>query len=219
MIRSKILIAFVCIGSALEGCASRKPAESEPAQVSVPLVEATAASLNIRATPSSRGAVVGSLKRGERARAPEPEADGWLYVESDTGTTGYVATKYVLVVEESATPATAPAKKSAPATAPAEKHAADPPESAATKPAPGTRLARITLGMAEGQVTEILGKPTSEESYITGKAFIPYYYGPDTRRIAYRYKGVGIVVFSRGQFSDAAKVSRVIADANEDGYP
>ena len=68
-------------------------------------------------------------------------------------------------------------------------------------------------------MVEILGAPTSQQNYQTGKAWIPYYYGPDTGRVDYRYKGLGSVVFSRNRYSGATKVVRVDSDPNEDGYP
>ena len=73
--------------------------------------------------------------------------------------------------------------------------------------------------MSEAQVVEILGPPTSQQNYVTGKAWIPYYYGPDTGRLDYRYKGLGIVVFSRNRYSGQAQVVRIDSDPNEDGYP
>lgn len=214
MTRSKVVIALGCIGIALAGC-SRKTPEAAAAraapQASVPMVEVTANSLNIRETASTTGAVVGTLKRGDRARAPEAESGGWLYVEVPAGPTGYVASKYVRVVEESAAPAPAPAPAAASAPASGETSARPPP--------PGSKLARVTNGMSEAQVVEILGAPTSQQNYQTGKAWIPYYYGPDTGRVDYRYKGLGSVVFSRNRYSSATKVIRVDSDPNEDGYP
>jgi Bacterial SH3 domain/SmpA / OmlA family len=216
MTRSKVVIAFACIGLALGGCGSKAPGKTAPApapaaapQASVPMVEVTANSLNIRETASTTGAVVGTLKRGDRARAPEAEAGGWLYVEVPAGPTGYVASKYVRAVEESAASAPAPAAASAPASG----------ETSARPPPPGSKLARVTNGMSEAQVVEILGPPTSQQNYQTGKAWIPYYYGPDTGRLDYRYKGLGSVVFSRNRYSGGTKVVRVDSDPNEDGYP
>ena len=43
-------------------------------------------------------------------------------------------------------------------------------------------LAKIDVGMNDEQVRSILGSPDDSNGYITGKAFIPYYYGPDTAR-------------------------------------
>jgi hypothetical protein len=54
---------------------------------------------------------------------------------------------------------------------------------------------------------------------MTGKAWIPFYYGPDVGRLDYRYKGVGIVVFSRSRYSGGTKVIRVDYDPSEDGNP
>ena len=214
MTHGKLVIAFACVGIALGGCASKSP-EAAPApapaapQVSVSMVEVTATTLNLRETASPTGAVVGTLKRGDQARAPEAEAGGWLYVEVPAGPSGYVASKYVRAVEASGSGAApAPAAASAPASG----------ETSARPPAPGSKLARVTNGMSEAQVVEILGAPTSQQNYQTGKAWIPYYYGPDTGRLDYRYKSLGTVVFSRNRYSGGTKVIRVDSDPNEDGY-
>jgi hypothetical protein len=216
------VIAFACIGLALAGCSSKQPEAAAPApapaaapQPSVPMVEVTANSLNLRETASTAAPVVGTLKRGDRARAPEAESGGWLYVEVPSGPSGYVASKYVRAVEGSAAPAPAPATAPAPAAASAPASG----EVSKSPPPPGSKLARVTNGMSEAQVVEILGPPTSQQNYVTGKAWIPYYYGPDTGRLDYRYKGLGIVVFSRNRYSSATKVVRVDSDPNEDGYP
>lgn len=237
MTRFKVAIALACLGGALAGCASKGEPEAAatteaPAAVpvSIPMVEVNADSLNVRATPDAKGAVVASLKRGERANAPQPAAGGWMYVETAAGAKGYVAAQYVKPVAAGATsaPAPAPAAAAAPTTpAPATTPAAAPPaEGAATameestkKPAPGTKLARVTAGMSEAQVVEILGAPTTQQNYVTGKAWMPFYYGPDTSRLDYRYKGVGIVVFTRNRYSGTTEVIRVDSDPSEDGVP
>jgi hypothetical protein len=50
---------------------------------------------------------------------------------------------------------------------------------------------------------------------MTGKAWIPFYYGGDTYRTDWMYKGKGRVVFSRNQWSGALKVIRVMHNPNE----
>ena len=103
MTRRHAVIALASIGLALGACAARKAPETPPpAAPSTPVVEVTATSLNVRAEPSPTGAVVGSLARGARASAPQAEEGGWLYIESDAGPKGYVASKYVRVVEGAA---------------------------------------------------------------------------------------------------------------------
>ena len=68
------------------------------------------------------------------------------------------------------------------------------------------------------EVRDILGPPTSENEYVTGKAFVPFYYGPDRTRRGYFYKGMGRVVFAGGSgFNRTGKVSRVEYDPNETG--
>jgi hypothetical protein len=218
MTRLSSFVLVLCAGLALGACAKKQPAESSgavapAAAAAAPVFEVTAKTLNLRADASTTGAVVGSLKQGERLSAPQPASGGWLYVETSTGAKGYVASQFVRPVASSA-----PAPAAAAPQAPAEKSAPAAKE-AARAPAPGTPLARVTMGMTEAQVIEILGAPTSQQNYVTGKAFIPMYYGTDTSRLDYRYKGVGIVVFSRNQYSGGTKVIRVDADPSEDGLP
>src|SRR5438552_4196626 len=63
---------------------------------------------------------------------------------------------------------------------------------------PGTLLARVQMGMHKKQVSDAIGHPTDENSYSTGKAFIPFYFGNDARRTSWYYKGQGRVVFADG---------------------
>ena len=101
--------------------------------------------------------------------------------------------------------------------APAAQHAANAP--AASVPAPASSpLSKIKIGMSEQEVREILGPPTGENEYVSGKAFIPWYFGPDRTRRGYFYKGMGRVVFSGGSgFNRTGKVSRVEYDPSETG--
>jgi hypothetical protein len=76
-------------------------------------------------------------------------------------------------------------------------------------------LAKITIGMNDNDVRKILGEPTTQNAYMTGKAWIPYYFGPDTSRTDYIYKGIGRVVFSRNQYSGQLKVINLLHNPSE----
>ncbi|HYB12366.1 MAG TPA: hypothetical protein VEG67_02775 [Myxococcota bacterium] len=84
-------------------------------------------------------------------------------------------------------------------------------------PPPGSPLAKIQAGMSDTEVRKILGDPDNANGYITGKAFIPYYFGPDTSRTDWLYKGKGRVVFSRNRWSGNLTVVRVDYNPNETG--
>src|SRR5262249_58178559 len=60
---------------------------------------------------------------------------------------------------------------------------------------PNSPLAKVHVGMSKPQVKEILGPATDENSYLSGKAWIPFYFGNDARLSAWFYKGMGRVVF------------------------
>ncbi len=206
------LLALAAAALLLGACASGGSGGS--AASAVPTYEVTAGSLNMRQEPSTSAAVIASLKQGSLVNAPRAVENGWLYVETDAGTSGYVSAKYVRAIE--ATPAP---QAAAPPEPKAQPKAEAQPEKPAGRPAPaGSALARIELGMSEGKVASILGQPTSQENYQTGKAWIPYYYGSDTSRLDYKYKGVGVVVFGRNRYSGKTRVIQVDYDPSEDGY-
>jgi hypothetical protein len=92
-------------------------------------------------------------------------------------------------------------------------------ESAGPPPPAGSPLAKIHEGMTEMEVGSILGPPTGSKAYITGKAFIPFYYGPDQSRFVAYYKGKGRIIFSGGNQWGAGrgKVIRIEYDPSEPG--
>ena len=64
-------------------------------------------------------------------------------------------------------------------------------------PPPGSPLSKVTVGMNDTDVRRVLGEPTGSNAYMTGKAWIPFYYGPDTHRSDWMYAGKGRVVVWR----------------------
>jgi hypothetical protein len=84
---------------------------------------------------------------------------------------------------------------------------------------PDSPLAKIQIGMTAQQVSNILGMPTNQVSYSTGKAWIPWYFGDDARRTEWSYKGLGRVVFDGGNVfgGGGGHVNRVDYDPNETG--
>lgn len=79
----------------------------------------------------------------------------------------------------------------------------------------GSALAAIELGWTDAQVRKVLGEPDNSNAYMTGKNWIPFYFGPDTHRTDWMYKGKGRVVFSRNRHSGGLKVIRVLHNPNE----
>jgi len=97
---------------------------------------------------------------------------------------------------------------------------AEAPAAAIGVPAPASSpLSKVQLGMSKKQVKDLLGSPTDENSYATGKAWIPFYFGNDARRTSYYYKGMGRVVFADGNVfgGGGTEVVRVDYDPTESG--
>ncbi len=104
--------------------------------------------------------------------------------------------------------------------APSSTTAAEPAAKPATAPADvpppaGHPFGTITLGMNDAEVRKLLGDPDNANAYMTGKGFIPFYFGPDQTRTDWMYKGKGRIVFSRNQYSGGLKVIRVMYNPSE----
>jgi len=82
----------------------------------------------------------------------------------------------------------------------------------------GSAFSKIQLGMTQGQVHEILGQPSDTKSYQTGKAWIPFYFGPDVMRTDEFYKGQGIITYTGAGIGGVHwKVYRAVYNPAEDG--
>lgn len=88
------------------------------------------------------------------------------------------------------------------------------------KPFPGSKFTELKIGMSRAEVEDRIGKPTDEGAYITGKAFIPFYYGSDRSRIELAYKGQGRLIFSTdaGWGTDPGHLTWIIYNRNDTGY-
>jgi hypothetical protein len=81
------------------------------------------------------------------------------------------------------------------------------------------KIDRVQQGMRATEVQELMGRPDAEKTYITGKQFIPWYFGPDTTRTTWFYKGQGRVTFKGGNVfgSGGSGVMQIEIDPNEAG--
>jgi hypothetical protein len=80
-------------------------------------------------------------------------------------------------------------------------------------------FAKVKEGMSPEEVSSLIGPPTSQGAYATGKAFIPFHYGGDNSRRIFRYKGMGTIIFSQNSsFSSGYSAIEVNYDPNEKGF-
>lgn len=61
-----------------------------------------------------------------------------------------------------------------------------------------SKWARLQIGMQQHEVERILGVTPNIRAYVTGKAFIPFYYGTDSHRYEAVYAGQGSVAYTGG---------------------
>ena len=94
--------------------------------------------------------------------------------------------------------------------------AQDSAQAASTTPIPkGHVFEKVKYDMTDAQVKQILGAPTSTQAYVSGKTFIPYYYGTEGSREAWSYKGKGQIVFSRNRWNGNLTVIEVVYDPKQ----
>jgi hypothetical protein len=86
-------------------------------------------------------------------------------------------------------------------------------------PAANSRFTKLRIGMPQQQVVDLVGQPTDQGAYVTGKAFIPFYFGSDKTRWEMVYKGQGRLIFSnQAGFGSGHYLTWIIHNANEGGY-
>lgn len=66
------------------------------------------------------------------------------------------------------------------------------------KPASDSKFAKLKIGMTLNQVEKLIGPSTKQSTHPTGKASIPFYFGPDRWIIQYSYKHEGVLTFNSG---------------------
>jgi hypothetical protein len=107
--------------------------------------------------------------------------------------------------------------------APAAEEPTEPAKAAPAKPAASSApasspLSKVANEMSPEQVSQIMGSPSGQASYPTGKTFNPYNFGNDSgNRVEYKYKGQGRVVFAVPKWGGNMKVVNVVYDPSEDG--
>lgn len=88
------------------------------------------------------------------------------------------------------------------------------------KPAPGSKFTRLQIGMSMRQAIDLVGQPTDQGAYVTGKAWIPFYFGSDRHRYEMVFKGQGRLIFAGGSLGDftGGNLIWIIHNAKEGGY-
>jgi hypothetical protein len=88
------------------------------------------------------------------------------------------------------------------------------------KPTPDSPFTKLQIGMGMKQVTDLIGQPTDQGSYVTGKAWIPFYFGSDQYRHEMVYKGLGRLIFAGGATFSPGNLNliMIIHNAQEGGY-
>ena len=180
-----LLAAAVALGA---GCASKetKP-ETAPQAAVAPAPAAQTTASTLPDCPPEKKTSKKSKKAKKDAKATAPECKP--------------ATKAAPI-------AAAPAVTAAPAAAAAPS---EPGKPRVVKSRDGTfegeihgnipansKWAKLQIGMHQSEVERILGATANIRGYVTGKAFIPFYFGTDSHRYEAVYAGQGSVAYTGG---------------------
>jgi len=85
-------------------------------------------------------------------------------------------------------------------------------------PTPESKFAKLKIGMTLEQVENLIGRPNSTDSRITGKQYQPFYFGGDTQRTEAFYKNEGQLTFSNMHPDSAADtLIRIMVNPNATG--
>ena len=87
-------------------------------------------------------------------------------------------------------------------------------------PAANSKFTQLQIGMGMRQVIDLAGQPTDQGAYMTGKAWIPFYFGSDRHRHEMTYKGQGSLIFAGGSIGNmsSANLISIIHNPLESGY-
>lgn len=88
------------------------------------------------------------------------------------------------------------------------------------KPGPKSKFTKLQIGMSMKQATDLVGQPTDQGAYMTGMAWVPFYFGSDRHRYEMVYKGQGRLIFAGGSLGDftGGNLIWIIHNSTESGY-
>jgi hypothetical protein len=84
---------------------------------------------------------------------------------------------------------------------------------------PGSAFSKLRIGMSLQQTHDLIGQPTDSYNHMTGKMFIPFYFGRDAMRLEELYKGQGRITYTGvGAGGATFNIYQITYDSSEDGY-
>ena len=88
------------------------------------------------------------------------------------------------------------------------------------KPGAKSRFTKLQIGMPMQQVVNLIGQPSDQGAYVTGKAWIPFYFGADRHRYEMVYKSQGRLIFAGGSLGNftGGNLIWIIHNAAEAGH-
>ena len=85
---------------------------------------------------------------------------------------------------------------------------------------PNSKFAKLQIGMSMREAVDNAGQPTDQGAYMTGKAWIPFYFGSDRHRYEMTFKGQGRLIFAGGSLGNltGGNLIWIIHNPSESGY-
>ncbi|MBK4735083.1 hypothetical protein [Noviherbaspirillum pedocola] len=196
------------------------PATPSPAPVASAQQVNGGAPCHTDATKMPMGKVPAKGKNGKAKTTPKDQADAGCPSGASAVAPGQ--DKAATVAEK---PAAAPADKATAAAAQAGaarrevKGVNDWSGYIEGTPAPGSKFGKLQIGMGQKEVMDLVGTPNDQQAHVTGKAWIPFYFGSGKYETYLYYKGQGRLLFAgNAGFSTGSALIGIENDAAERGY-
>ena len=85
------------------------------------------------------------------------------------------------------------------------------------KPAAASKFAKLKFGMSPQDVMNTIGAPSNTTTHETGKRWIPFYFGPDARRLELLYSGEGCLTFTGGNIYGSGSNELIVIENDPKG--
>lgn len=205
------LVAPLLAALALSACGSKETRPDAPPATSVGPTTSTAAPVVTPAaskpacTPVTKPASTKATKKASKGKTTEPAANGACPPPAAETSARVVASSPGAAASKEPV---SNGKACNPCNVKSKDGSFDG-EIYGTIPA-SSKWAKLQIGMHQSEVERIIGVSRNVRAYVTGKAFIPFYFGSDSHRYEVVYPGQGSVAYTGGSFGGGMGVLMMI---------
>lgn len=192
-----LILSAAAIGA---GCASK---ETKPEPAPPPPVVAEAPPAKPTCPPPTTAKVKSTKKKGKKQEAAAPVDCEPAKPKTINSNSKAAPATAPVAAAPATTPPPAPAKEAEKPTEPGKPRMMKSTDGTFEGEVygnipPNSKWAKLKIGMHQSEVERIVGVTSNIRGYVTGKAFIPFYFGTDSHRYEAVYAGQGSVAYTGG---------------------